>query len=208
MANALLLIDLQQDFCSGGTLAVPGADEIIPIVNELMPQFDVVIASCDLHPANHISFAGNHGKQVGESLRLASGQLQTLWPRHCVNYSQGAELHCALQHQRINKRIYKGTDSNIDSYSAFFDNEHAKATELLNYLQQQQIDTIYVAGLATDYCVLYTVLDALQLKLQVYVIQDACRAVNLQLADGANALQRMHLAGAKLTTSQALREFA
>ncbi len=202
--RALIIIDAQNDFCPGGKLPVPHGDEIIPLLNQLQEVFDIVIATQDWHPSEHMSFAGNHpGHKVGDIV-THQGLQQILWPAHCVQGSDGARLHAALNTQKIHKIVYKGTDPNLDSYSAFFDNGKQHATDLATYLQAMQVDEVYLAGLATDYCVKYSALDAAALGLKVHVITDACRGIDLHPGDIAQALDEMTGAGVKLVTAEAL----
>ncbi len=202
--KALLLIDLQNDFCHLGALEVKEANSIIPIANDLMSHFDEIVASQDWHPADHLSFAANHyWKKPGQIIDL-NGLEQILWPIHCVQNSMGAAFHDGLNTQKITKVIYKGTDKSIDSYSVFYDNGHLKATDLHDYLQSKNIKELYILGLATDYCVQFTVLDALELNYTVYLIQDACKAVNLNENDGQNAILKMQEKGAIIINSNEL----
>jgi len=199
--RALLLVDLQNDFLPGGPLAVPDGDAVIPVANRLMAGFETVIASQDWHPADHSSFVAEHpGHIVGDTVHL-NGQTQILWPVHCVQESDGASFSEDLNSERITHVIAKGTDREIDSYSAFFDNGHVKETGLHGYLQALGVDALTVLGLATDYCVKYTVLDALKLSYRVSLVTDGIRAVNLRQDDGSNALLEMSAAGADLITS-------
>ncbi|WP_068466754.1 bifunctional nicotinamidase/pyrazinamidase [Candidatus Protochlamydia phocaeensis] len=200
MKKALLIVDVQNDFLPGGNLAVKQGNEIIPLINALVHYpFDLIIATKDWHPSDHGSFAANHGKRTGEHVKLA-GIDQILWPTHCVQGTRGAEFAPGWDTTCINKVIYKGTDPSIDSYSTFFDNGHLKSTGLETYLREQSIKDLYFAGLATDYCVKYSVLDALKLGFNPYVIADACRGVNLQPQDSQQALQLMQRAGAVLVS--------
>lgn len=200
--KALILIDLQYDFLPNGSLAVANSDEILPTINNLQLNFEHIIATRDWHPANHKSFASNHkNKQPGEFIEL-QGLSQVLWPDHCVQGSPGAEMSANVNQSTIDYIVYKGTDSEIDSYSAFFDNGRLKKTELDAYLKRKKIKTLYVAGLATDYCVYFTVLDGLSLGYEVFVIEDACRAVNLQPDDGAKAIADMKAKGANIILSK------
>lgn len=195
------MVDLQNDFCPGGSLAVPGGDEIIPIANQLQNHFDVVVATQDWHPEDHMSFAANHpGYQPGNTI-MVNGYIQVLWPSHCVQNTKGALFHPKLSTEGVHKIIYKGTNKEIDSYSAFFDNAHLRSTELREYLETQKIKDVYIMGLATDYCVKYSALDAAQLGFNVYLIQDACRGVELHAGDIANAMSEMQTAGVKFVSS-------
>lgn len=195
--SALLMVDLQNDFCENGALAVPCADEVIPLANELQKKFDCVIATQDWHPHDHKSFAANHAdKKIGEVITVGKNR-QVLWPVHCVQNTRGAEFNPKLDLSKINKIIYKGTDKEIDSYSAFFDNAHDRATGLADYLNEKKIKTIYIMGLATDYCVLYSCLDALKLGFDVFIIEDACRGIDLNKGDIARALGEIEAMGGR-----------
>ncbi|HEI8864815.1 TPA: bifunctional nicotinamidase/pyrazinamidase [Serratia odorifera] len=203
MSAALLLIDLQNDFCPGGALAVVDGDATIAVANQAiaacLARGVPVIASQDWHPANHRSFAVNSAAKVGELGKL-DGLPQVWWPVHCVQGSNGAELHRQLQRQGIAAIFRKGQDPAIDSYSAFFDNGHRAKTELDDWLRDRGVTELTVMGLATDYCVKFTVLDALNLGYQTTVITDGCRGVNLQANDSIQALRSMQQAGANLVT--------
>lgn len=198
--SALLLVDLQNDFCPGGSLAVPAGDSIISIANTLQIFVPLVIATQDWHPQNHMSFAENHeAKAIGDTVML-DGIAQTLWPVHCVQGSVGADFHPDLNLRRIQHIVHKGIDKVVDSYSAFFDNAHKRATGLHDYLQAKNITHLYILGLATDYCVKYSVLDALQLGYQITVIEDACKGVGLRANDIPDAVAEMKAAGAIFMT--------
>ncbi len=202
--KALLLIDLQIDFCPNGALEVKEGDEVIPIANALMPHFDLVVATQDWHPANHGSFAANHPwRKPGQIIDL-NGLQQILWPIHCVQDSFGAQLHPQLDQEGIHKIFYKGTDPEIDSYSGFFDNGHRKATGLGDFLKEKGVDEVYILGLATDYCVKFSALDALEFGFKTYLVADACRGVELKEGDIENALQEMVDKGVQITYSQAV----
>jgi nicotinamidase/pyrazinamidase len=202
--TALILVDIQNDFCPGGALAVKDGDQVIPVANQLMDRFPLVIATQDWHPANHASFAANHpGKSVGDMLDL-NGLPQILWPVHCVQNSPGAALVSALNARGIHRIFHKGTDPAIDSYSGFFDNGHRKATGLEQFLKSRGIAEVFVMGLATDYCVKFTVLDALSLGFKTHVIEDGCRGVDLKRGDVARAFDEMTKAGAILARSNAI----
>ncbi|MGP1956646.1 MAG: bifunctional nicotinamidase/pyrazinamidase [Arsenophonus sp. NC-PE1-MAG3] len=205
--TALLLVDLQNDFFNGGALEVLGSENIITIANAVINYCQkhniIIIATQDWHPADHLSFAVNSGAQVGTEGKL-NGIRQIWWPVHCVQHQKGAQFHPYLNQSAIEAIFQKGVDSTIDSYSAFFDNNYHHTTHLDHWLKKNQIKHLYVMGLATDYCVKFTVLDAMKLGYQVTVIQDGCRGVNLNLKAGYNALQEIVLAGAKLITSSDL----
>ena len=200
--KALILVDIQTDFLPGGTLAVPDGDAIIPIVNRLQAAFPLVVATQDWHPASHGSFVANHpGKNVFEQIDL-NGLPQTLWPVHCVQGTLGAELAAGLEQERIAKIFPKGTDAGIDSYSGLFDNGHRKSTGLGEWLKTKGVTEVFVCGLATDYCVKFTALDAAQMGFKTFFIEDASRGVNLQPNDVANAIAEMTRAGIVAVRSQ------
>lgn len=201
MKKALLLVDLQNDFCAGGRLAVPEGEQVIPVANQFMLKFDRVIATQDWHPVDHLSFASQHpGKKIGEVIQL-QGQSQVLWPDHCVQHTKGAAFHPNLNTQRIMKIFQKGTDRNIDSYSGFYDNGHFLSTGLAEWLRAQDVSTLYVMGLATDYCVKFTCLDAIAEGFKVYLVTAGCRGVNLQPKDVENALAQMQSSGVLFVAS-------
>lgn len=201
--HALLLVDLQNDFCAGGTLAVPEGDNTVDIANQLInwcQSRDIpVIASQDWHPANHGSFASQHQVAV-YSQGMLDGLPQTFWPDHCVQNSEGAALHPLLKQKAINRIFHKGENPLVDSYSAFFDNGRRQKTTLDEWLREHNIGELIIMGLATDYCVKFTVLDALQLGYRVNVITDGCRGVNINPQDSAQAFMEMSVAGATLYT--------
>jgi nicotinamidase/pyrazinamidase len=199
--KALILVDIQNDFLPGGALAVPEGDAVVPVANRLQAAFPLVVATQDWHPANHGSFAASHpGKKVFEQV-LLQGLEQTLWPAHCVQHTPGAALAGGLGQGRIAKVFQKGTDAGIDSYSGFFDNGHRKSTGLGEWLKEQGVDEVFVCGLATDYCVKFTALDAARLGFRTNLIEDACRGVNLRADDVAKALAEAERAGAKIVQS-------
>lgn len=201
--QALLLVDLQNDFCTGGKLAVPEGELTISIANRLITLFksraNKVIATQDWHPTDHGSFARVQGTTLFEQ-GILDGLPQTWWPDHCVQYSHGAEFHPQLDLTAIDYIAQKGCQREIDSYSAFFDNGHRHHTGLDDWLRQQDIDALVVMGLATDYCVKFTVLDALALGYSVTVITDGCRGVNLRPQESELALLKMAAMGARLLT--------
>ncbi|MBX2873224.1 MAG: bifunctional nicotinamidase/pyrazinamidase [Saprospiraceae bacterium] len=202
--KALLLIDLQIDFCPGGALEVKEGDQVIPIANALMDQFELVVATQDWHPANHGSFAANHPwRKPGQVIDL-HGLQQVLWPIHCVQESFGAKFHPTLNESGITKVFVKGTDPTIDSYSGFFDNGHRKATGMGDYLKEQGVTEVYVMGLATDYCVKFTALDAIELGFETSLIEDAARGVNLTEGDVERAVAEMKSKGVKIIGSASL----
>ena len=201
MARALILVDLQYDFCPGGALAVAHGDETIAVANKLMPAFQTVVATQDWHPATHASFAVNNpGRKVGEIAEL-DGLPQVMWPAHCVQGTRGAELHEGLDQKRITHVFRKGTDEKIDSYSGFFDNGHKKSTGMGDWLKEHGVDDVTVLGLATDYCVKFTALDARGLGMNVTLVTDGCRGVDLSPGDSAKAIEEMRAAGVTITDS-------
>jgi len=178
-SEALIVIDVQNDFCPGGALAVAGGDEIVPLVNRLIQSHDHVILTQDWHPAGHSSFASAHaGKAPFESIELSYGS-QTLWPDHCVQGTKGAEFHPALAWTKAELVIRKGFRPAIDSYSAFFENDHTTPTGLAGYLRERGLTRLTLVGLATDYCVAYSALDARKLGFDTRVQMGACRAIDL-----------------------------
>ena len=198
MKKTLLVVDIQNDFVPGGALAVPDGDAVVPVANRLMPQYDLVVATQDCHPADHQSFASQHpGKQPGDVIQLA-GLDQELWPDHCIQGSPGAAFVKELHREHIQKIFQKGTDPEIDSYSGFFDNGHRKATGLGDFLKSQGVETFDIIGLATDYCVKYTVLDAIKLGFDVTVILAGCRGIDLKSGDCEKAVSKMKDAGAAI----------
>jgi nicotinamidase/pyrazinamidase len=204
MKSALILVDLQNDFLPGGALAVPHGHEVIPIANQLQPKFDFVVATKDWHPSDHGSFAANHpGKEPGDRIIL-DGIEQILWPVHCVQNTRGAEFAPLFDTSHIAHVFHKGTERNIDSYSTFFDNAHRRHTGLAQYLERRGIKEVYLMGLALDYCVKYSALDARHLGLKTYVIVDGCRGIDLKPGDIAHALDDMKDAGAVLLKSSDL----
>lgn len=199
--QALIIVDVQYDFLPGGALGVAEGDVIIPVINQLQEHFNFIVATQDWHPMKHGSFAANHkDKKVGEFVEL-SGVNQILWPVHCVQNSRGADFHDNLNKKRWAKIFQKGTELNVDSYSGFYDNNHKNDTGLAKYLKKHQITKVYVVGLATDYCVKYTVLDAIKEGFETYLIKDATKPVNLKPTDFDDAIQEMEAAGANIITS-------
>lgn len=199
--NCLILVDLQNDFLPGGALAVTDGDAVIPVANKLQSKFPLVVATQDWHPANHGSFAANHpGRSVFEQIDL-NGLVQTLWPTHCVQGTSGANLATGLDQTHITQVFPKGTDPDIDSYSGFFDNGHRRSTGLGEYLKARSVTDVYVCGLATDYCVKFTALDAIGLGFKTHFIEDASRGVNIRPNDVPNAIKKMQKAGVVIVQS-------
>lgn len=178
-ADALIVVDLQNDFCPGGALAVAGGDEIVPLVNDLIRHTEHVLLTQDWHPAGHSSFASSHpGRQAFESIDMPYGP-QTLWPDHCIQGSKGADFHTGLAWSKAELVIRKGFRPGIDSYSAFFENDRLTPTGLAGYLRERGIGAVTLVGLATDFCVAYSALDAVKQGLATTVRLDACRAIDL-----------------------------
>lgn len=201
--QALIIVDVQNDFCPGGALAVPEGDQVVPIINRLQPHFELVVATKDWHPPDHLSFAANHGKTPGEVIEL-NQRPQVLWPNHCVQGTKGAEFVPQLDRSRIARVFQKGAERGVDSYSGFFDNDGRTSTGLGDYLREQGVEQVYLCGLATDYCVKFTALDALRLGFEVYLIEDACRGVNLKPGDVEQAVAEMREAGARVIQSASI----
>ena len=193
--RALLVIDVQNDFCPGGALAVPEGDAVVAVANRLMTQYDVVAATQDWHPKNHRSFASNNRGAKVHDIRELDGLQQVMWPDHCVQGTRGAEFHPALDVARFHHVTRKGTDAAIDSYSGFFDNGHRKQTDLAKELRRRQVQRVDIVGLATDYCVKFTALDARELGFQVRVIAEGCRGVDITPGDARRALDEMRSVG-------------
>jgi nicotinamidase/pyrazinamidase len=197
--KALLIVDIQNDFLPGGALAVPGGNEVIPVANRLQAQFELVVATQDWHPSNHGSFAAIHpGRRAGEIIEL-NGLSQVLWPVHCVQNTSGAAFAPGLDTSRFAAVFQKGTDPGIDSYSAFFDNGHRKATGLGDFLKARQVTDVFIAGLTTDYCVRFSALDAVTLGFRTHVFQSGCRGVNLNPGDVARAIEEMQTVGVQVS---------
>lgn len=192
MKKALIVVDVQNDFCEGGALAVPQANEIIPYINLLMKEneYDQIVFTQDWHPANHKSFASNNGKQVGETIKLNSLP-QFMWPDHCVQGTFGADFHPDLDQSRVTQIIQKGKNPDVDSYSGFQDNNHFVKTGLDDFLKYHDIKLLEVVGLALDYCVKYTCNDAAALGYVTCVHFNGTKAVNVKPDSGKNALYEM-----------------
>lgn len=195
--DALIVIDVQNDFCPGGALAVAGGDEIISRINGLMGDFATVVLTQDWHPANHASFAANHPGAAPFSLTTMPYGPQVLWPTHCVQGTKGAEFHADLRTDPAQLVVRKGFRAGIDSYSAFFENDQTTPTGLEGYLRNRGVTTVTLVGLATDYCVAYSALDAARLGFKATVLQGACRAIDLN-GSLAEAGDKMRAAGVAL----------
>jgi nicotinamidase/pyrazinamidase len=194
---------VQNDFMPGGALAVPKGDEVVPVINRLAAGFANVVLTQDWHPREHVSFASSHpGRKPFETTRLAYGD-QVLWPAHCVQGTRGAELHAGLQIPQAQLVIRKGHHREIDSYSAFMEADRKTATGLAGYLRERGLQQLFLCGLATDFCVAWTALDARAAGFDVSVIEDACRAIDLQ-GSLASAWKQMQQAGVRRTSSAEL----
>ncbi len=199
--RALLLVDLQNDFVQGGALAVPDGLAVVPVANALLPHFPLVVATQDWHPPDHQSFASQHAdRQVGD-LFLLDGLAQVAWPDHCVQGTRGADFVPSLELAGVHHVVQKGQDPSVDSYSGFFDNGHRRATGLESFLQAKLVDTVYVMGLATDYCVRFTALDAVRLGFATFLVEDGCRGVELQPGDCQRSLEELREAGVEIVGS-------
>ena len=202
--TALILVDIQNDFLPGGALAVPDGDAVIPVANQLIGQHDLIVATQDWHPSDHISFAANHpGRRPYDVVEVA-GLPQTLWPAHCVQFTGGACLAPGLETARIERVFPKGIDPDVDSYSGLFDNGRRRSTGLADWLRSRQVADVVICGLATDYCVRATALDAVSEGFRVRLVADGCRGVNVSPGDDARALDEMREAGVSITPSHRL----
>ncbi|MBO6524136.1 MAG: bifunctional nicotinamidase/pyrazinamidase [Balneolaceae bacterium] len=203
--EALIIIDLQNDFCPGGKLAVPKGDEIVTTINSLLPYFDQVIQTQDWHPQDHSSFASNQsGKSEYETVSMDYGE-QVLWPDHCVQGTRGAEFHPDLKTNDTRMIVRKGFRQEIDSYSVFFENDHQTKTGLDGFLSSFGIKKLFLCGLATDFCVKWSALDALKLGYEVYLIDDAVKAIDLNGSEAA-AIKEMKDAGVKFISSDFVKQ--
>jgi nicotinamidase/pyrazinamidase len=177
--DVLLVIDVQNDFCDGGALAVPGGQEVVPVIHRIARAFGHAVLTQDWHPQDHHSFASNHpGRAPFETIETSNGR-QVLWPDHCVQGSQGAAFHPHLQLDNAELILRKGCRSTIDSYSAFNENDHLTRTGLTGYLRERGLGRIFLAGLAYDYCVRYSAIDSMRAGFETFVVEDACRAIGL-----------------------------
>ena len=202
--DVLIVVDVQNDFCPGGSLSVPHGDEVVPTVNELGQRFRHVVLTQDWHPPEHRSFASTHpGRQAFQSIELAYGP-QVLWPDHCVQGTAGAEFHAGLQIPRTELILRKGYRRDIDSYSAFYENDHTTPTGLAGYLRERGLTRVFLAGLAFDFCVRFSAADARRVGFEVVVIEDACRGMDMNgsVAATRQALQSL---GVPCTTTEAIR---
>lgn len=196
--KTLVLVDIQNDFLPGGALAVPEGDRIVPVVNALLPDFDLVVATQDWHPAGHGSFAASHpGRNPFEQIDL-NGLPQTLWPVHCVQNTGGALFAPGLDTRRVERVFPKGTDPGVDSYSGLFDNGRRRGTGMAEWLRERGAHDLWICGLATDYCVKFTALDAVREGFRVHLLTAACRGVDLSPGDCARAVEEMRVAGVEI----------
>ena len=179
MSSALIIIDMQNDFCHGGALAVKDGEKLVEPINRAQEKFDTIILTQDWHPKEHSSLASNNSAKVYSNIEMDYGS-QILWPDHCIQGSIGANFHKNLNTNNSNLILRKGCNPKIDSYSAFFDNDHETPTGLYGYLQSRGVDTIYLCGLALDFCVYFSAIDGIKLDFKVNVIKDACRAIDLE----------------------------
>lgn len=202
--RALVLVDIQNDFMPDGALPVPDGYDVIPVANNVQAHFDLVVATQDWHPANHGSFAANHeDREPGQVIDL-DGLDQVLWPIHCVQGTGGAEFVESLETRRIAGVFRKGMNPRIDSYSGFHDNGHRRSTGMAGYLRELGVEQVYVLGVATDYCVKFTALDARREGFETYLIEDGCRGVELAEGDITRAIAAMKDAGVKVIQSTEL----
>lgn len=203
--TCLILIDLQNDFMPGGALPVPRGNEVLAVANRLASRFAYVVATQDWHPGDHRSFASQHpGYKPGDIIQLA-GLDQVLWPDHCVQESPGAEFHEGLDRSLVHAVFRKGTDRNLDSYSAFFDNAHRRSTGLGEHLRQRGVDEVYLLGLATEYCVKFSAMDAVALGMRTRVLHEGCRGIDLSRGDVQRAWDEMLEAGIDVVSERTLR---
>jgi len=198
----LLVVDVQNDFCPGGSLAVEDGDAVVPVINGLMPRFSWIVATQDWHPADHVSFASQHPGHAVLDVVDAGGTQQVLWPDHCVQGTRGAELHPRLAIGRIELVLRKGLRKGLDSYSAFFENDHETDTGLRYYLKGMGAKEVVICGLTTDYCVRASAVDARRLGLHVIVVRDACRAVDSPKGSLAAAMAEMEKAGVRFVDAK------
>ena len=204
--SVLLVVDVQVDFCPGGNLSVPDGEQVVPVINRLGQAFERVVATQDWHPQSHVSFASNHsGAQPFDTIRRKEGQ-EVLWPDHCVPGTPGAGFHPDLDTLPFDLIVRKGTDPNLDSYSAFFENDHKTPTGLHFYLEGLKVTTVFLVGLALDVCVFYSAMDALKLGFHTLVVADACRGLDNPPGSLAARLEEMRSAGARILEAAQLEE--
>ena len=205
MSSALMIVDVQNDFCPGGALEVPQGDQVVPVINKLINRFDNIIQTQDWHPKGHWSFASSYeGKKPFETTSLEYGE-QVLWPDHCVQGEKGSEFHPDLNTTPTQLVVRKGFRKSIDSYSAFYENDFKTKTGLTGYLRERDIDTLYVTGLATDFCVKWSVIDGLKEGFKVYVIDDGIRGIDIN-GSVQKAVDEMKKEGAEFIKSDEVKE--
>jgi nicotinamidase/pyrazinamidase len=203
--DALLVVDVQVDFCPGGALPVPGGDEVVPVVNRIVGLFNHTVATQDWHPPEHVSFASSHaGRRPFDTIRMGKIE-QMLWPEHCVRGSPGAALHPALETRGVGLILRKGMGPRLDSYSAFFENDRTTPTGLGGYLREHGIHRVFLCGLAADVCVFHSCMDALRLGFSTFVVEDGIRGVDVPAGTVASTREEMERAGAHFVMSDGLR---
>lgn len=203
--DVLIVVDIQNDFCPGGELAVPGGDSVIPVIHQVAPLFQHVILTQDWHPEGHTSFASSYAsRQPFEQVELSYG-LQTLWPDHCIQGSHGAEFHPALHLPQAELILRKGFRPHVDSYSAFFENDHSTPTGLDGYLRERGFTRVFLAGLAYDYCVHYSAIDARRAGFETVVLRDACRAIDLKASEARIQIEFDRAGVIEITSAQLSR---
>jgi nicotinamidase/pyrazinamidase len=201
MKSALIIVDIQKDFMPGGALGIVDGDKIIPAINRIIRFFPLVVASKDYHPKNHVSFASSHPKRRPGDVITLAGRQQNLWPEHCIQESLGSEFDPRLDKDDLHHIVLKGTRRDVDSYSTFYDNAREKSTGLHEFLRKNSVKNVFICGVATDFCVFFSVLDAIHLGYNVYVIKDLCKPVNIHPGDDDNCLEKMKNAGARIIDS-------
>jgi nicotinamidase/pyrazinamidase len=203
--TAFIIVDMQNDFMPGGSLAVPGGDSIVPLINALQDSFMLIVATQDWHPAGHKSFASSHrGRSTFETIRL-HGLEQVLWPNHCVQGSEGALFYPSLRTDRVEAIFRKGMDREIDSYSGFYDNGMKKSTGLAGYLRERNVNQVFICGVAADYCVYFTAMDALRENFKTFVIEDATRSIDPAAFERAK--DTIRASGGEVITSDTLHHY-
>jgi nicotinamidase/pyrazinamidase len=200
--NALIIIDAQNDFMPGGSLEVPNGDTIVPVINDIQGSFELIVATQDWHPQNHISFATNHNKKPFEEIEVGNS-VQTLWPDHCVQGSHGAQFHHQLNTNRIEAIFRKGTDCTLDSYSGFYDNQHLKKTGLAGYLREKEAKKLYFCGLCADICVYFSIKDAIKEGFSCCLIEDATQP--LVINDFIKIKKKLIMQGVEVIQSKNFR---
>jgi nicotinamidase/pyrazinamidase len=197
----LAVIDVQNDFCPGGALAVKEGDTIIPLINSLMPRFPLVVATQDWHPSDHVSFASSHSRGKSFDTIQVGGISQVLWPDHCVQGTRGADFHSSLENIYFKLILRKGTSPTLDSYSAFFENDKKTLTGLAPFLEGIGVEDVYLCGLATDVCVFHSAMDAVRLGFHTFLIRDASRGVDVPEGSLSKAIKDMKASGVRVIES-------